>query len=332
MKLNKFFAVILPMFIFVVFLISHNAFAQNETQKTNVYEGLGLKMNYFPPWDIGIKIDDPSCLICSTTLKTPNFEGNVGIFQDKFDDPKIKNNCKCDKLLEYVKYVYEDTISKNADLVFINDNQTTLKDGNITAIQMEIENKADTMIGQNLIDIFIKGPNSFYTIIFSADKNEQQYSKYLDDFKKMLNSLEFVSANETKKKQPSFMLDTNESNDSSPIQNLANENVLDGKQQLSESLDSNNKIGITSHNSYINSIGHLHVIGEVENNSPLIAEFVKIIGTFYDDNRNVVGTSSTYADPTDIDSGEKAPFDLILSDSTIPVEQIKEYRLTISYR
>ena len=70
----------------------------------------------------------------------------------------------------------------------------------------------------------------------------------------------------------------------------------------------------------------------MENNSPIIAEFVKIIGTFYDDNGNVVGTSSTYADPTEIDPGEKAPFDLILSDSTIPVDQIKEYRLTISYR
>src|SRR5215204_1262515 len=206
----------------------------------------------------------------------------------------------------------------------MNDNQTTLTDGNITAIQMEVENKANTMIGQNLIYIFIKGSNSFNTIIFSADKNEQ-YSKYLDDFKKMVNSVEFVSTNEPKiQKQPSFMMDTKESNNTSLLQNLANENVLDlsnnEKQQLSESLDSNN-------NSYINSIGHLHVIGEVENNSPLIAEFVKIIGTFYDDNRNVVGTSSTYADPIDIDSRQKAPFDLILSDSTIPVEQIKEYQL-----
>ena len=56
------------------------------------------------------------------------------------------------------------------------------------------------------------------------------------------------------------------------------------------------------------------------------------IGTFYDDNGNVVGTSYTYSNPTDIGPGEKAPFDLILSDSTSPVDQIKEYRLTISYR
>jgi len=163
----------------------------------------------------------------------------------------------------------------------MNDNQTTLTDGNITAIQMEVENKANTMIGQNLIYIFIKGSNSFNTIIFSADKNEQ-YSKYLDDFKKMVNSVEFVSTNEPKiQKQPSIMMDTKESNNTSLLQNLANENVLDlsnnEKQQLSESLDSNNKIDISSHNSYINSIGHLHVIGEVENNSPLIAKFVKII-------------------------------------------------------
>jgi len=112
MKHNKFFALILPMFIFVFFLISHNVFAQNETQKTNVYEGLGLKIKYFDPWKIGVKIDDPSCLICSTTLTTSGYEGVIGIFQDKFDAPKIKDKCKCDSLLDFVRYVYEDTISK----------------------------------------------------------------------------------------------------------------------------------------------------------------------------------------------------------------------------
>jgi len=131
-------------------------------------------------------------------------------------------------------------------------------------------------------------------------------------------------------------MDTKDSNNTSPIPNLTNENVLDlsnnGNQRLSESLESINKVDISSHNSYISSIGHLHVIGEVENNTSIIAEFVKIIGTFYDDNGNVVGTSYTYADPSKMNPGEKAPFDLILSEATIPVEQIKEYQLTISYR
>ena len=307
------------------------------TQSSHIYEGLGVKINYSDPWKIITKMDDPSCFLCSTFLSTPDLEAKIMIIQDKFADPKIKNNCKCNTLLDYVKYVYEDTISKNDDLIFINDNQTTLKDSNIPAIQMEYEKKDSTISGEILIYIFTKGSNSFYSILFSTDKN-QQYSKYLNDFKKMVNSLKFVSTNETKKKIPSFMMDRNESINTSPILNLTNDNALDlsnnEKQELSESIDSNknHKIDIPSYNSYINSIGHLHVIGEVENNSPIIAEFVKIIGTFYDDSGTVVGTSSTYADPNDIDPGEKAPFDLILSDSTIPVDQIKKYQLTISYR
>ena len=238
MKL-KFFAVILPVFIFVIYLISQGAFAQNEAQKINVYEGLGLKMKYFDPWEIKSKDDDPSCVdLCITGLSTPDFKAMIMIVQEKFDKPEIKNKCKCDTLLEFVKYKYE-TISKNEDLVFINDNQTTLTDDNIPAIQMEFENKGTILIDKNSIEIFTKGPNSFYGISFSADKNEQ-YSNYLDDFKKMLTSLEFVSANEPKQKQPSFMMDTKESNNTSPNQNLTNESVLDlsnnGKQQLSESI------------------------------------------------------------------------------------------------
>jgi hypothetical protein len=122
------------MFIFVSFLILHNAFAQNETQKTNIYEGLGLKMKYFDPWKITVNEDDPSCINCSIRLTTPDIEALIAIIQTKFDSPIIKDECKCDTLLEYVRYVYEDIISKDEDLVFINDNQTTLTDDNIPAI------------------------------------------------------------------------------------------------------------------------------------------------------------------------------------------------------
>jgi len=301
------------------------------TQKSNIYEGLGLKMKYFDPLKIGMEIYD------STMFSSPDFEAGVMILQDKFDDPKIKYKCKCDTLLEFVKYVYEDTISVNEDLVFINDNQTTLTDGNISAIQMEYENKADTMIGQNLIYIFTKIPNSFYTILFSADKNEQ-YPKYLDDFKKMLNSLEFVSTNETKPKQPSFMTseeEVNESTSPSISNNQKEEDFSELIKTLDKSFDKlsgSKELTILSHDSYINSAGNMHIIGEVENNTPDIAEYVKVIGTLYDNNDKMVGTSFTFTSPSDLAPDEKAPFDLIIQDTTVPIEQIERYTLKISFR
>ncbi|HEX2406554.1 MAG TPA: sulfatase-like hydrolase/transferase, partial [Nitrososphaeraceae archaeon] len=56
------------------------------------------------------------------------------------------------------------------------------------------------------------------------------------------------------------------------------------------------------------------------------------IGTFYDNNNKIVGTSFTFTEPSDLASGEKAPFDLILQDTTIPIEQIERYSLKISNR
>jgi hypothetical protein len=185
------------------------------TQSSNIYEGLGIKFKYFDPWKMGLlQADEPTCLnFCNIQLSLPNNEAMIVIVQEKFNSPKIKNNCKCDTLEEFVKYEYENTISKYEDLVFINDNQTTLTDDNISAIQMEYEKKGFTLSDENVIDksfdIFTKGPDSFYRIVFSAENNEQ-YPNYLNDFKKMINSLKFVSYNETKSKQPSFMSNSNQ--------------------------------------------------------------------------------------------------------------------------
>ena len=38
---------------------------------------------------------------------------------------------------------------------------------------------------------------------------KEHYSKYVNDFKKMIDSLQFVSSNESKQKQPSFMIAEN---------------------------------------------------------------------------------------------------------------------------
>jgi hypothetical protein len=362
MKLNKFFVVILPMFIFlVVFLVSHNAFAQNETQEFvygqndpefKKYENsiLGMKFSYPEYWGNSANTNNQNglsskdCfdrLSCSDfwllpdnspTDSTYEYTGIFGFDRFNSENQMFSSECKCDTLTEFAQYRYEEEKEKADYFLFIKDDNITIN--NFPAFQIEYTTKEQSTNATDL-DIYTKVNNSFYEFGLSTD-NIEGYSKYIPDVKKIIDSIEFIPVIKPVEKQPSFMMDTKESNNTSPIQNLTNENVIDlsnnGKQQLSESKDSNNKIGITSYNSYINSIGHLHVIGEVENNSPIIAEFVKIIGTFYDDNGNVVGTSSTYADPTYIGSGEKAPFDLILSDSTIPIDQIKEYRLTISYR
>jgi hypothetical protein len=89
---------------------------------------------------------------------------------------------------------------------------------------------------------------------------------------------------------------------------------------------------ILSHNSFPDSLGYLHVVGEVKNNYPSTATSVTIVGTFYDINNRVVGTQFTHANPSDIGSGEKAPFELILSSAIAPISQIDHYNLQTTYQ
>jgi len=93
----------------------------------------------------------------------------------------------------------------------------------------------------------------------------------------------------------------------------------------------NSDVIISSDSSFVNEIGSLHVVGEVDNNSPSTIQFVKIIGTFYDSDGNVVATGSTFTDPTDMSPGEKAPFDLILREASIPLDDIDDYTLKVMW-
>lgn len=96
----------------------------------------------------------------------------------------------------------------------------------------------------------------------------------------------------------------------------------------SSMLDSSpNGLQILSDNLFTDSVGYLHVVGEVQNNSPTNAQFVQVIGTFYDNNNQVVGTQFTYTNPSEIDAGGKAPFELILTSASIPLSQIDHYNL-----
>ena len=100
-----------------------------------------------------------------------------------------------------------------------------------------------------------------------------------------------------------------------------------------ESIENNlNGLQILSYNSFTDSIGYLHVVGEIKNNYPSTATFVRIVGTFYDINNQVVGTQFSYANPSDIGSGEKVPFVLILTAASIPISQIDHYSLQASYQ
>ncbi len=90
-------------------------------------------------------------------------------------------------------------------------------------------------------------------------------------------------------------------------------------------------LNVLSTNSFIDSIGYLHVVGEVENNTPNVAKFVKVTGTFYNKGNEVVATDFTYTSPTDLGPGDKAPFEIILTSASIPINQIDHHSIIVSH-
>jgi hypothetical protein len=72
------------------------------------------------------------------------------------------------------------------------------------------------------------------------------------------------------------------------------------------------------------------IVGEVENNGTEAVKFVKVATTFYDGNGNIVGTENTYADPSDLSPGMKAPFKIFLTSDSV-ISDTETYGFTISW-
>jgi hypothetical protein len=87
---------------------------------------------------------------------------------------------------------------------------------------------------------------------------------------------------------------------------------------------------LLSSNSFIDDIGLLHLVGEIENATPDSVISVLATATFYDKNNNVVATDNSLTSPSDLGPGDKAPFDIILTSASIPVNQIDHSRIIVS--
>ena len=72
------------------------------------------------------------------------------------------------------------------------------------------------------------------------------------------------------------------------------------------------------------------IVGEVQNNGTEPVEFVKVAVTFYDSTGNVVGTENTYADPSDLRPGMKAPFKIFLRSDSV-IADTATYGFTVSW-
>jgi hypothetical protein len=73
-----------------------------------------------------------------------------------------------------------------------------------------------------------------------------------------------------------------------------------------------------------------HIVGEVKNNSPIDSmNNVKIIATFYDRSKKVIGSDFTYTNLDVLRPAEKSSFEIILNDANVS-RKIESYKLSVS--
>lgn len=87
-----------------------------------------------------------------------------------------------------------------------------------------------------------------------------------------------------------------------------------------------NHLEITSHKSFVDTLGYFHVTGEVANNGDAPATFVKIVATLYDDKGNITGAAFTYTTLDSIPPGGRSPFDLT---ALLALEGTSKYQVAV---
>ncbi len=109
-----------------------------------------------------------------------------------------------------------------------------------------------------------------------------------------------------------------------------NDNDNDNNRVESQESSSSSGLKITSSSSYRQG-DYFYIVGEVLNTDSNDKEYVKVIATLYDDNRNVIGTGFTYTDPSTISSQESSPFKIIIGDIDVSsIDSIDSFKLVAS--
>ena len=89
---------------------------------------------------------------------------------------------------------------------------------------------------------------------------------------------------------------------------------------------------ITSYNTFNDTAGIFHIVGEVENQSPNFVTSVQVLATFYDNFGQILAFDSVFTSPPNISSGQIAFFDLTFPPGTLPVDRVNQWTLRLVWQ
>lgn len=77
----------------------------------------------------------------------------------------------------------------------------------------------------------------------------------------------------------------------------------------------------------------LNIVGEIRNTDSVSADFVEVIATFYDATNSTLGSDNTFTDPTDLDPGQSAPFEMNAGlFKNLPVEDVRYIKFHVDWQ
>lgn len=79
----------------------------------------------------------------------------------------------------------------------------------------------------------------------------------------------------------------------------------------------------------LDTLGYLHIFGEVENIGIQSFKYVEITGTFYDLDHIVIATEYTFTKLDQVEPGQKSPFDLFIMNANTSA-QVTSYHLSVT--
>ncbi|CAN5189357.1 hypothetical protein BH18THE2_BH18THE2_10020 [soil metagenome] len=89
---------------------------------------------------------------------------------------------------------------------------------------------------------------------------------------------------------------------------------------------------ILSYNTYNDTAGVFHIVGEVENSSPSLITSVQVIAAFYNNLNQLLAIKYAYTNPPSIPSSQLAFYDLTIPPGTIPVDSVSQWTLRLVWQ
>jgi hypothetical protein len=104
--------------------------------------------------------------------------------------------------------------------------------------------------------------------------------------------------------------------------------ILSTSGEKTQALPASLKLSVD--NSHLHDIGAYHIVGEVTNQGSQKATFVKVSAAFYNSSDIVVAADFTYSDPKDLEPGQTAPFEIVVTSAPIISNEITSASLNVN--